>query len=79
VSKLAELIAAENKPPNPHQCKVFKLLGELDKADRAVLESALADPSIRGAAIGRALTKLGHEVKGDRIQHHRRGGCECPR
>jgi hypothetical protein len=61
-------------------CGVQRALEQLDKADRADLLKALADPLIPASNIARALLKRGvlhNKNAGDTITRHRRGDCRC--
>jgi hypothetical protein len=79
MSKLSDAITAENKPPNPHQCGMYKILHSLPKSDADELRGFLADPSVAGEAIARALTGLGQPVRGAVVRAHRRRLCTCDR
>lgn len=76
MGQLADLIS-QDKKPGRLACGVSLLFAALPKADAADLRAALADASVAGTTISRALTTLGHSVKGQTIQRHRRGECGC--
>ena len=56
-------------------CKVCALLGALPKDEADALRAALADFGFTGESISRALAAEGHQIQGQTIQRHRRGGC----
>jgi hypothetical protein len=76
MGQLADLIQ-QSKRPNGPVCATANLLHTLPKAEAADLRAALADQSVPGTSIARALVKLGHKISGSTIQRHRRGECGC--
>lgn len=76
MGKLADLID-KDKQPGHVECGVTLLLASLPKTDAADLRAALADASIAGTSISRALAAIGHKLRGATIQRHRRGECGC--
>ena len=74
--KLLEEIRAERTRSGP-SCGVSKVLDALKPADRADLESAIADKVITGSQIARALSKRGQRLAAQTIAKHRRGDCNC--
>lgn len=71
---LMDEIQAERQTGAP-VCSWAKLLDQLDKADRADVDAAVADESITGAAIVRALRARGHKVTEKAVRRHRREEC----
>lgn len=71
MSGLADVIRGEHRQGGMTQL-VPKILAGLDSADRADLEAALADPTVSGGAIGRALRARGIRVSDAAIYNHRR-------
>jgi hypothetical protein len=63
----------------PPKCGVALALLALDDADAADLTAALADLSITGTVISRALDANGHRVSDQSVNRHRRGICGCDR
>ena len=59
-------------------CGVYLLEQTLEPAERDELSEALASP-VQSAALARALSKRGHEVKSNALQRHRRRDCVCAR
>ena len=76
--KFADALAVETDRPGP-KCRTGILLEELPKDDAADLRAALADPTVAGSMIARALTKLGHPMQAQSIVRHRKGDCGCDR
>lgn len=70
-----DIVKQESQRPGT-ECRVATVLKELDKAERAELEAAIAG-HFAAAAIARALTKIGHECGPTSITRHRRGECIC--
>ena len=73
---LSDLIAAEAKRPGT-KCSFIHIFKTLDKADRATLEAALADESVTGASLHRALLRAGFTLGKDTVRRHRSGECSC--
>lgn len=59
------------------KCSVGLLLKQLDEADRADLEAAIAVESIPAAVIARTMRSLGHRCPDDSVMRHRRKACAC--
>jgi hypothetical protein len=59
-------------------CSVPGVLASLSEDDAADLRAALADPTITGTAIERALTNRGIHLRSSTIRRHRSRGCLCP-
>lgn len=57
-------------------CSVSLLEQALDPAGLAELHEALAS-TVDGAAIARALTARGYDIKANALQRHRRRECAC--
>ena len=76
---LAEAIAVQVKPRGP-KCSVRMLLETLNKDDKAVMETALANAAISHAQLARAVTDAGlGKIGQGTISRHRAGDCGCPR
>ena len=59
-------------------CKTRTILETLDKSDRAILETALADfDKWSNGGLARALNARGIVIKADTLGIHRRGQCSC--
>lgn len=59
-------------------CKVRRILESLDKEDRKVLETAIADRNKwTSYALSRALSVRNIDIKADTLSIHRRGDCSC--
>lgn len=70
---------ATQAPPKPHTgrpCSV-KVLLDLLPAERAGLESLLADPGHTAPSIHRAILDEGHRAARQQIAHHRAHRCRC--
>lgn len=67
---LLDEIHAATAPGGP-RCTVCVLLTELPDADAADLAAALADRSIPGTAIARALAARDHHMRGNTVNRHR--------
>lgn len=76
---LMDEIQQEQYAQRAPKCTVGKALLECDQEERADLIAALDDERYTGAAISRALTKLGYKVKAEALTRHRRGVCACAR
>lgn len=78
---LRDALAAERQPKvKGPPCTIHTLLsddGPLDEGDRDTLRAALADESIQGAQIARALASMEVEVKPHTVNRHRSGVCRC--
>lgn len=59
------------------RCAFEYLVPSLTPNDADDLAEALADPSVTGTAIAKALAARGHKITAASIQRHRRGGCSC--
>jgi hypothetical protein len=65
-------------PVKRWSCKTRSILENLDKADRAILELALADSEKwTNGGLARALAERGIDIKADTLAIHRRGQCSC--
>lgn len=71
---LSEAKAEAHKGP---QCTMGAVLKASMDADQ--IRAALADQSLTGTIIAKALTKAGHAVRSEAVQRHRRGACDCER
>lgn len=76
---LLDEIKQETDNTNRPKCTVRLLIEGMPADDAADLTNALADPLITCAAMERALTKLGYDVKQQTLNRHRKGACGCPR
>lgn len=77
-------IPPRRKPRTP--CQMGAILASLDPAGRSAVEAAILDrDNWTAAEIARRLDALGHPIRSDNVQRHRRGifgggdGCECNR
>lgn len=61
-----EALTASAAPPRRN--RIDEILDQLDPADRADVETALADPTISSAQIARALTAIGQPVGRNSVQ-----------
>lgn len=73
---LSELVAKEVAPKGP-PCSVGTARDVLGTELAAELDALLADLSLPATAIARALAQLGHNIRADAMQRHRRGDCAC--
>lgn len=73
---LTELVAANTRQPGG-TCTVATTRSVLDPELATELDTLIADPSVPCSAIARALESLGHRIKQDTLQRHRRGDCAC--
>lgn len=60
-------------------CGFKTLYNTLTEEDQVDLEEAMADPTIQGSAIERALRQRGHTITSTTLRRHRRGDCSCGR
>lgn len=60
------------------RCSVPVVSATLSKEDAADLAAAIADPSITGSAIEKALQRRGVRLPAPSILRHRRKDCQCP-
>jgi hypothetical protein len=65
------------RPRTGPNCLVAIVLSKMSKDEQAELNKALADHSITGSAIKRALNLYGHEIGASSIYRHRRKECTC--
>lgn len=77
LSKLADLIAADTRRAAGSPCTVTVLLESLPTDEANDLQDALDDATIPGTMISRALIAMGHQVRSNTLQRHRRGECHC--
>lgn len=70
-------ILSENSHNDDKVCGMVKLLDRMNEQDRSDVEKALADETITGEAIGRALRRNGFKVNSSMIRRHRRRDCAC--
>lgn len=74
-SAFAAALAAEPASKRGGECGICKLLRTLPPKESADLAVALADvDNVQGSQIGRALRRLGHNVRDDVVTYHRREG-----
>jgi hypothetical protein len=59
-------------------CSVPGVLASLPEDDAADLVAALADPTISGTAIERAMIARKIHLRSSTIRRHRNRGCLCP-
>lgn len=78
-SSLLSDISAINNVRYVPVCGYRTLLHSLDKPDQVDLEIAMADHTIQGSAIERALRQRGHSITSTTLRRHRRGDCCCGR
>lgn len=74
---LFEEIQQANKTRTGTPCTVGTILNAMSKEDAKTLREALADPSIKGTAIWRALSGRGYKINEGTVTRHRRKGCTC--
>jgi hypothetical protein len=67
---------AEAGKPSVGKCSIGQLIDKLDDLDRQALLNAFSS-ELKGEQIAAALRSEGHQVQGQTIQRHRRGGCNC--
>ena len=72
---LADALKAESGGKTGARCAVCITFGDLDAADVASLQAALADAHMSSAGIARALTSEGHRISPGSVSRHRRGEC----
>ena len=75
----ADALAAQLTGAYKPTCTMKLIVASLSKADAKQLADALADRSIPGAAIARALRADKHKVSDDTVRRHRNLECECAR
>lgn len=61
------------------RCKVGLMLDAMKAAERADLESVLADPTVHRSVIAKVLTARGWQIGESSLTRHTRGVCQCPR
>lgn len=71
-------LIAQDRTKQGMKCGLLYVLPKLDDATRKQVEAAMASDEIPGSKIARALTKLGHDIKGNTVQRHRQHDCSCP-
>lgn len=59
------------------QCDMGLLLARLPQSDKSEIEEALADDTVEGTALARALKNRGIDVAAHTVNRHRRGDCSC--
>lgn len=65
--------------PQQPVCAIARILDSLVAKDRAALEMALADRSIKMTPLNRALRQNGYQLRDGAITDHRAGKCTCAR
>lgn len=75
VADFAALLAEESSKRGGQPLRIDIILSELDAKTRASVETALRDLSIKGNAIARALSKLGHDCGGPAVNKWRSRHC----
>ena len=73
---LADALTAHKVAYKGPKCSMCRLVGDLPKADRDALLSALADPTFTHAAIARALHAEGFKIAALTVGRHRKGECQ---
>jgi hypothetical protein len=79
---LADAIAAEPPKRKGPLCGVAALWLSFDDDDRKVFESLLDEVVARDrsvASVVRILNRAGHQFTQNRMSHHMRAECSCPR
>lgn len=66
------------EPPVSRNCKIARILSELEAKDKQILTTALADRDKWGSlTLSRALRSRGIDLSDNTINKHRRGECRC--
>jgi hypothetical protein len=77
VASLEELANPDFRATRGPECGVKLIMQQLDKPTAELLATAFANRSAPSTSICAALRDLGHDVRANAIQRHRRGECRC--
>ena len=77
MTDFAAALAEATKASSPSRCSTGLAISKMSDKDRKQLQAAL-DGDVAGSVIAKALTAMGHRVRAQNVQTHRKGHCSCP-